>query len=188
MPPFPITGRLKTAFDKNMRNTPSTLRYWLLSAAAVVLDQISKYAVLARFEDFERLPVVGGFFDLTLVYNTGAAFSFLASAGGWQKYFFVALAAVISVWLVRAVKKGEFGALGSWGAAMVVGGALGNVIDRFVHGKVVDFLLFYGETWSYPAFNVADSFICVGAALLVLDSFTHKKHGRPSEKTQKEAS
>ncbi|MGF6147416.1 Lipoprotein signal peptidase [Kingella potus] len=165
-----------------MRNTPSTLRYWLLSAAAIVLDQITKYAVLARFEDFERLNLIPGFFDLTLVYNTGAAFSFLASAGGWQKYFFVALAAVICTWLVRAVKKGEFGAWGSWGAAMVVGGALGNVIDRFIHGKVVDFLLFYGESWSYPAFNAADSFICVGAALIVIDSFKHKKTHGPSEK------
>ena len=162
--------------------TPSTLRYWLLSAAAIVLDQITKYAVLATFADYERLPVIPHFFDLTLVYNTGAAFSFLAAAGGWQKYFFVALASVVCAWLVRAVKKGEFGAWGSWGAAMVVGGALGNVTDRFVHGKVVDFLLFYGETWSYPAFNVADSFICVGAALMVIDGFKQKKHGRPSEK------
>ena len=90
--------------------TPSTLRYWLLSAAAIVLDQITKYAVLATFADYERLPVIPHFFDLTLVYNTGAAFSFLAAAGGWQKYFFVALAAVVCAWLVRAVKRGEFGA------------------------------------------------------------------------------
>ena len=158
---------------------PSKLRYWLLAVGAVILDQITKSAVLAKFEDYERLGIIPGFFDLTLVYNTGAAFSFLATAGGWQKYFFIVLAAIVCLWLGNAVRKNEFGPWGSWGAVMVIGGAVGNVIDRFIHGKVVDFLLFYGEGWAYPAFNVADSFICVGAVLLVIDGFINK---RPSEK------
>lgn len=154
---------------------PSKIKYWLLIAAAIVIDQISKTAVLNRFEFAERLNLIPGFFDLTLVFNTGAAFSFLADAGGWQKYFFLVLAAVISFYLIRAIVKDEFGAWGKLGAAMVVGGAAGNVIDRLLHGHVVDFLLFYWQDWFYPAFNAADCFICVGAALLVSDGFKHKK-------------
>ena len=157
----------------------SKTRYWVLALAAIVLDQWSKWAVLSSFQYQERVNVIPSFFDLTLVYNTGAAFSFLATAGGWQKYFFIVLAAIVCLWLVNAVRKNEFGPWGSWGAVMVIGGAVGNVIDRFIHGKVVDFLLFYGEGWAYPAFNVADSFICAGAVLLVIDGFINK---RPSEK------
>lgn len=149
--------------------------YALMALAAVALDQISKFAVLDRFDYAERLNVIPGFFDLTLVFNPGAAFSFLADAGGWQKYFFLALALVVCSWLARAIAKDDFGSRGKWGAAMIIGGAIGNVIDRLLHGHVVDFLLVYYQTWYYPAFNIADSFICVGAALLVWDSFTHKK-------------
>ncbi len=153
----------------------SKTKYWLLIAAAIVLDQITKTLVLQRFQFAERLNIIPDFFDLTLVFNTGAAFSFLADAGGWQKYFFLALAAVISFYLARAIVKDDFGAWGKWGAAMVIGGAFGNVSDRLIHGHVVDFLLFYWQNWFYPAFNVADSFICVGAVLLVIDGFKHKK-------------
>ena len=154
---------------------PSKLRYWLLAVGAVILDQITKSAVLAKFEDYERLGIIPGFFDLTLVYNTGAAFSFLATAGGWQKYFFIVLAATVCLWLGNAVRKNEFGTWGSWGAVMVIGGAVGNVIDRFIHGKVVDFLLVYWQNWHSPVFNIADCFVCVGAVLLVIDSIKHKK-------------
>ncbi|MFC3873137.1 signal peptidase II [Neisseria musculi] len=161
---------------------PSKIKYWLLIAAALVLDQITKTAVLKNFEFAERLNILPGFFDLTLVFNTGAAFSFLAGAGGWQKYFFLALAAVISFYLARAIVKDNFGTWGKYGAAMIIGGAAGNVADRLIYGHVVDFLLFYWQSWYYPAFNVADSFICVGAALLVIDGFKHKKeNSRPSE-------
>ena len=109
------------------------------------------------------------------MYNPGAAFSFLADMGGAQKYLFILLAFVISGYLARGIAKNEFGKLGNWAAAMIIGGALGNVIDRFVHEKVVDFLLFYWGEHYYPAFNVADSFICVGAVLLAIDSIKHKK-------------
>lgn len=153
----------------------SKIKYWLLIAAAIVIDQITKTLVLQRFQFAERLNIIPDFFDLTLVFNTGAAFSFLADAGGWQKYFFLALAAVISFYLARAIVKDDFGAWGKWGAAMVIGGAFGNVIDRLIHGHVVDFLLFYWQNWFYPAFNAADSFICVGAVLLIIDGFKHKK-------------
>ncbi len=113
-------------------------------------------------------------FDLTLVYNPGAAFSFLADQGGWQNTFLV-LAVAVSAYLVRAILRDEFATLGKTGAAMIIGGALGNVIDRLIHGHVVDFLLFYWQNWFYPAFNIADSFICVGAVLAVLDNIVHRK-------------
>lgn len=151
------------------------LPLFITAFAAIVLDQISKYAVLHRFHEYERLNIIPNFFDLTLVYNPGAAFSFLANMGGAQKYIFTVLAFVISGYLARAVAKGEFGRWGNYAAAMIIGGAFGNVIDRFVHGKVVDFLLFYWQNWYYPAFNIADSFICVGAALLIIEGFTRKE-------------
>ena len=153
----------------------SHTKFWLLSAAAIILDQISKMMILSHFQFGERLNIIPQFFDLTMVFNTGAAFSFLAEAGGWQKFFFLVLAMVICVYLGRAIIRDDFGCWGKTGAAMIIGGAIGNVIDRLVHGHVVDFLLFYWQNWFYPAFNVADSFICVGAVLLVLDGIQKKK-------------
>ena len=161
----------------------SKIPYFLLSALAVAFDQFSKLAVLTDFRFMERLNIIPGFFDLTLVYNPGAAFSFLADQGGWQKFFFLALAAVISLYLARAIWRDDFGRWGKIGAAMIIGGAIGNVIDRLLYGHVVDFLLFYWQDWFYPAFNVADSFICVGAVLLVVDGLKNKK---PSENKEKQ--
>ncbi len=154
------------------------LSLYITAVVAIILDQISKWTILAKFEDFERVNIIPHFFDLTLVYNTGAAFSFLANHSGWQKYFFIVLAFVISGWLANGVRKGEFGKLGNFAAAMIIGGAFGNVIDRFMHGKVVDFLLFYWQNHYYPAFNVADSFICVGVALLIIDGLKQGKKNR----------
>ncbi|MDO5639367.1 MAG: signal peptidase II [Neisseria sp.] len=151
------------------------IQYWLLAVFAIIADQVSKLAVLKYFDYGERLNIIPDFFDLTLLYNPGAAFSFLADAGGWQKYFFLILAVVICSYLARAIVKDDFGLWGKTGAAMIIGGAIGNVIDRLQHGHVVDYLLFYWQNWYYPAFNVADSFICVGAVLLVIDGFKHKK-------------
>lgn len=168
---------LKTMSSSVVKNTP----YWLLALIAVVLDQWSKWAVLARFEYLERLNVIPSFFDLTLVYNPGAAFSFLADQGGWQKFFFLGLAVVICAYLAREIAGDTFSRVEKTGAAMIIGGAVGNVIDRLIHGHVVDFLLFYWDNWFYPAFNVADSFICVGVALLVLCTVFGKKKKMPSE-------
>lgn len=151
------------------------LSLYITSVLAIILDQISKWLVLGKLEDFERINIIPHFFDLTLVYNTGAAFSFLADHSGWQKYFFIILAIVISTWLANSVRQGEFGQLGNFAAAMIIGGAFGNVIDRLVHGKVVDFLLFYWQNHYYPAFNVADSFICVGVALLIIDGMKKRQ-------------
>lgn len=152
----------------------SKLPYLLLSATAIILDQVSKLWTLAHFQYQERVNVIPHFFDWTLVFNPGAAFSFLADQGGWQKYFFLTLALVISAYLWRAIVRNDFARWGKLGAAMIIGGAIGNVIDRLAYGHVVDFLLFYWNDWYYPAFNIADSFICVGAVLLVLDGLSHK--------------
>lgn len=149
--------------------------YGAVIIAGLIADQLTKYLVLCHIQYLERITVIPGFFDLTLTYNPGAAFSFLADAGGWQKFFFMGLALVICVYLLRAIIRDEFAKLGKVAAAMIIGGAAGNVTDRLVHGHVVDFLLFYYHNWFYPAFNVADSLICVGAVLLVLESIFHQK-------------
>ncbi len=151
-------------------------KYWLLVIFAIVIDQIVKDLILKNFSYAEKLNIIPNFFDLTLVFNPGAAFSFLASAGGWQKYFFIVLAFGVSAYLARSIVKNEFTSWGNWGAAMIIGGAFGNVIDRFIHGHVVDFLLFYYQNWYYPAFNTADSFICVGAVCLIIDMFKQPKN------------
>jgi signal peptidase II len=143
---------------------------WLALAAAIVaLDRITKAAVEARFEYGERLQVVEGFFDLVLVYNTGAAFSFLADAGGWQRAFFIAVAVAASALIVFLLRRHAGERWFALGLALILGGALGNLYDRVVLGHVVDFLLFHWRGWHYPAFNVADSAITVGAVILVVD-------------------
>jgi signal peptidase II len=153
------------------RRPKPTLASWLaLSALVLIADQITKLWILERFTLGERLAVIRGWFDLTLVYNPGAAFSFLAWADGWQRWFFVAIglgASAFILWLLA-----RHGSQRLFGAALslILGGAIGNVIDRLVHGKVVDFLLVHWQDrWYFPAFNVADSAITVGAALLILD-------------------
>ena len=159
---------------------PSKTKFWLLAVAAVVLDQITKVAVLKNFEFAQRLNIIPDFFDLTLVYNTGAAFSFLAEAGGWQKYFFLALAAVICFYLARSIVKDDFGTWGKTGAAMIIGGAIGNVVDRLQHGYVVDFLDFYWGRSHFPAFNVADMAISAGAVCLILDEILRARRAKLS--------
>ncbi len=145
---------------------------WLwLAALVVVIDQWTKALVteaMTLYESNEVLPIL----DLTLLHNTGAAFSMLHDAGGWQKWLFIGLAVAVSivilVWLRRLPEKGQ-GLLAS-GLALILGGAIGNVVDRVNHGYVVDFIHFHYDKWYFPAFNVADSAITVGAALLIIDS------------------
>ncbi len=149
---------------------PGRMGPWLALAAAVVaLDRITKAAVEARFEYGERLRVVEGFFDLVLVYNTGAAFSFLADAGGWQRAFFIGVAVAASALILFLLRRHAGERWFALGLALILGGALGNLYDRVVLGHVVDFLLLHWRGWHYPAFNVADSAITVGAVILVID-------------------
>jgi signal peptidase II len=141
----------------------------LLSAVVILLDQITKIAVERRFSFAERLSVIQGFFDLTLVYNKGAAFSFLASAGGWQRWFFIVLGTVAAIFLIYLLVTHASQRLFCFGVAMILGGAVGNVIDRVWRGQVVDFLLVFYQGFYWPAFNVADSAITIGAACLIID-------------------
>ena len=150
---------------------------WLLVSVLVVLaDQASKYYITQNFGEFEHitlLPVL----DITRMHNVGAAFSFLASASGWQRWVFIGLAGVVSVgiivWLLRLRERAN--GLLACGLALVLGGALGNVIDRIRLGYVVDFIHFHWDRAYFPAFNVADSAITVGAACLLLDALFEGK-------------
>jgi signal peptidase II len=145
---------------------------WLpLTAAVNVLDQLVKAWVMQHFALFERVHVAA-VLDIILTYNTGAAFSFLADANGWQRWLFVLLAlgvsAVLLAWLRRL--HGRRQGLLACGLALIVGGALGNMIDRLSHARVVDFIHVHWGAHYFPAFNVADSAITVGACLLILDA------------------
>ena len=144
--------------------------WYALAVLVVVLDQLTKYWVSASF-DFGEARAVTGFFNLVLTHNKGAAFSFLASAAGWQRGLFIgiALIAIVVISVLLARHSGE--KLFCLSLALILGGATGNVIDRIALGYVVDFLDFYIAGWHWPAFNLADSAITVGAVLLVVDSF-----------------
>jgi signal peptidase II len=147
-------------------------RWLALAAAVVALDLATKSWIVAAFREGQELPVTG-FFSLVLAYNTGAAFSFLAGAAGWQRWFFAGIAVVASAFLVWMLRRGGNRLLSS-GLALILGGALGNLWDRVTLGRVTDFLLFHYAGWSWPAFNVADSAITVGAAFLIIDSFRER--------------
>lgn len=145
-------------------------RWFALSVIVIVLDLYTKHLIQQSFVYGEHLPVTG-FFDLVRYHNTGAAFSFLADAGGWQHGFFTAVSTLASAVMVYLLVKHPQKKLFCFGIALVLGGALGNLYDRLTLGYVVDFLLLYYQQWAWPAFNVADSAICVGVGLLMLDSF-----------------
>ncbi len=150
------------------------LKYVWLSALVISLDQASKWIVSSLFSLHETL-VVMPYFNLTLAHNYGAAFSFLAGAGGWQRWFFIGLSLVISVALVVWLKKlSSHAKLEAVSISLILGGAIGNVIDRIYFGYVIDFLDVYYGTYHWPVFNIADSAICIGAGLLILDSFISK--------------
>jgi signal peptidase II len=153
---------------------------WLpLALLVIVLDQLVKAWVVHQLHLFERvhvLPVL----DIILTYNTGAAFSFLADAAGWQRWLFVVLAVTVSAVLIgwmRRLRAASQGLL-ACGLALIVGGALGNLIDRLLHGRVVDFVHAHWGEHYFPAFNVADSAITIGAALLLLDALLESRRGR----------
>lgn len=151
------------------------MRKWLgLALLVIVLDQASKYMVLAHFAEGERLALIPGLFDLTLAFNPGAAFSFLANAGGWQRHFFTVLAVVISGGIVWLLKKHAHEPRFCLQLALILGGAIGNGIDRIMLGHVVDFVLVYYQDWYYPAFNLADSAIFIGVVLMLFDGFLHR--------------
>ena len=154
--------------------------YLLLAAVVIVIDQITKAMVLDHFELGQRLAVIPGFFDLTLLFNRGAAFSFLAGHDGWQRWFFVVVALAASVFILHLLLRHRHPRMFSFALGLILGGAIGNVIDRLLYGQVVDFLLFHQGNWYFPAFNAADAAITVGAVLLILDELLRMKQARVS--------
>ena len=148
------------------------LKWLWLSIAVIAFDQLTKVWIDSSFLLHARQPVIDGFFDLTLAYNPGAAFSFLADAGGWQRWFFTILATVVTIILVVWLKRlPAHEKLNAAALSLIIGGAVGNLIDRIAYGHVIDFLLLYYQQWSWPAFNVADSAISVGVVLMLLAMF-----------------
>lgn len=155
---------------------------WLvLSLLVLVIDQVSKAHFEGSLEMFQQIVVIPDYFSWTLAYNTGAAFSFLADGGGWQRWLFAVIAVVVSAVLVVWLKR--LGRDDTWLAialALVLGGALGNLYDRIALGHVIDFILVHWQNrYYFPAFNFADSAITVGAIMLALDMFKSKKTGEP---------
>ncbi|MGL4767228.1 MAG: signal peptidase II [Formosimonas sp.] len=148
--------------------------YFLLTFILIIIDQASKLAIEANFAEFEFKPVTS-FFNLGLVYNPGAAFSFLASHDGWQRWFFTALSTAASIFIIIYMRKSRHLPRLCLGLAFILSGAIGNLIDRVRIGKVVDFLDFYVQNHHWPAFNIADSAIFIGVAILLVDEFSKKK-------------
>ena len=151
------------------------MNWFWISSLVVVLDQITKYIADSNLDLRVPVEVFLGL-NMTLCYNKGAAFSFLSNAGGWQRWFLMAISFVISLVLVfwlRNVDKDRKSL--AWGLALILGGAIGNLIDRTLYGYVIDFIDVYYDYWHWPAFNIADSAISIGAGLLILDMFTYKE-------------
>jgi signal peptidase II len=150
---------------------------WFAGAAAIVLaDRLTKLWVLEVFAPGERL-IVTAFFNLVLVFNKGAAFSFLAGASGWQTPVFAAISGIAAVVIAVLILRNSGNRVLCAALALILGGAIGNLWDRLLWGHVVDFLDFHAAGWHWPAFNVADSGISVGAVLLILESFVRRDRG-----------
>ena len=149
---------------------PMIGRWLALAVFVLILDQVSKTWMLSNFRFMDKQTVTA-FFNLVLVFNPGASFSFLADAGGWQKWLFVVLALGISLWLLKLLRKHAQERLLPVALSLILGGALGNVIDRLRFDAVVDFLDFHLAGYHWPAFNVADSAITVGVALMLWHQF-----------------
>ncbi len=144
---------------------------WLgVATVVVLLDQLSKIT-MARLLDYGQSEFITRYFNLVMVYNPGAAFSFLSNQGGWQRWFFSALALAVSIFIVWMLNRNASQRLFCWSLSLILGGAVGNLIDRLVYGHVIDFLDFHIGGWHWPAFNIADGAITIGAALFVLDEF-----------------
>tara|TARA_B100000767_G_C19777249_1_gene543375 strand:+ start:2887 stop:3393 length:507 start_codon:yes stop_codon:yes gene_type:complete len=153
----------------------SIRHYYLFVLFIIVLDQLTKYWVQVSFFETQRLQLLP-FFDLTLVYNEGAAWSFLSDAGGWQRWLFTAISSLVSVVLIVWISRLERHQVCLLVAlSCILGGAIGNLIDRVLLGKVVDFVLFYYEGHYFPAFNVADAAITIGAFFMLLDMYFDDK-------------
>ncbi len=166
------------AKSKSAFTSGSGVWLWLsIALITLILDQLTKIAVVGAFQLGEALPITS-FFNLVRVHNPGAAFSFLADAGGWQRWFFTGLGVVAAGVMVYLLRMHAGQTLFCLALSLLLGGAVGNVIDRLLYSHVIDFLDFYYGTWHFPAFNVADSAITVGAGLLILDELLRVRRGK----------
>ena len=166
------------AKSKSAFTSGSGVWLWLgIALITLILDQLTKIAVVGAFHLGEALPITS-FFNLVRVHNPGAAFSFLADAGGWQRWFFTGLGVVAAGVMVYLLRMHAGQTLFCLALSLLLGGAVGNVIDRLLYSHVIDFLDFYYGTWHFPAFNVADSAITVGAGLLILDELLRVRSGK----------
>ena len=155
-----------------------SLWIWLgLAVLVVLIDQLSKTVIVGMFQLYDSRPITS-WFNLVRVHNSGAAFSFLAGASGWQRWFFVGLGAVASGFIVWMLKKHPTQKLFCFAISMILGGAVGNVVDRLLHGHVVDFIQWHYGGWYFPSFNLADSAITLGAICLILDEILRVRRGR----------
>ena len=158
-------------------SSPPSLALWRgLALVVVVLDQLTKALILDQFQ-LGDTRYVTPFFNVVRVHNSGAAFSFLAGASGWQRWFFVVLGFVASGFIVWMLRSHPAQRLFCFAVTMIMGGALGNVLDRLLHGYVVDFLQFHAGGWYFPSFNLADSAITLGAVLLIVDEVRRVRRG-----------
>jgi len=153
------------------------VRWMLIALAIIAIDQVTKIYFNTQFQFGERVNILP-FFDFTLLFNRGAAFSFLASEEGWQRWFFTGLGVIASIVIAVLLYRNPGQRRFALALTLIMGGALGNVIDRMVYGHVVDFLLFYWRDWYYPAFNIADMAITGGAILLVIDELLRARKPR----------
>ncbi len=161
-----------------MAKNKSSLLPWLGIAFIVILvDQFTKTLIIGAFQLGDSHTVTS-FFNIVRVHNSGAAFSFLAGAGGWQRWFFVGLGAVAALFIVWMLRNHGGQRMFSWALALILGGAVGNVIDRMLHGYVVDFIQVHYRGTAFPSFNVADSAISIGAVLLILDEIIRVRRSR----------
>lgn len=151
------------------------MNWFWLSGMVVALDLITKYIADSNLDLREPEEVFSGL-NMTLFYNKGAAFSFLSNAGGWQRWLFMSISFVVSIVIIHCLRNVDpKRASLTWGLALILGGAIGNLIDRSLYGYVIDFIDVYYEHWHWPAFNVADTAISIGAGLLIIDIFTNNE-------------
>ena len=174
--------------DKTAKESKGYASYaiWVaVSILVIALDQLTKWVIIRWVELYDKVPV-NSFINITHQRNTGAAFSFLANAAGWQRWFFIVLGVLVScvivVWLWRIRREGQI--VLSAGLSLVLGGAIGNVIDRILHGYVIDFIQVLIFGWPFPSFNVADSAITVGAAFLIIDALFLSGRKTESQETE----
>ena len=160
------------------KSSGNNLLPWLAIALLIILlDQFTKTLIVGNFQLGDSRTVTS-FFNVVRVHNAGAAFSFLAGASGWQRWFFVGLGTLATVFIIWMLRKHGGQRLFSWALSLILGGAIGNVIDRLLHGHVIDFIQVHAAGWYFPSFNIADSAITVGAVLLILDELLRVRRAR----------